>query len=525
MSSRVVALIAFLILGAATVLTAGFLTPWRTAPAPDAGAPDAGPPDPGTSGTRAPAASATPASGSPASGSPASGSPASGSPASGSPASGTRAPGSPATPATGSPGASASSTSSPGASASAPGASAPGAGAPGTRGGGAPDASTDFSDAEIARGSAFRAAVRPWSLSRLLVGLIVALALGLTPLGARLIGAAARPLGGSWWAEALLGGLVLGLVATIATLPLAARTEVLLRRFGLSTQNWGGWFADQAKGWAISAVLTAVVTLVLFALIRATPDWWWTWAAAGAAAFVFLASFAFPVLIEPVFNKFTPMPDSALRTSILQLAERDGEPVKDVLIADASRRTTALNAYVSGYGASRRIVIYDTLLKDAPPDEIESVVAHELGHAVDGDVVTGTVLGALGAAAAVCGLALLGAWSPLLKRAGVDDLTDPRSLGLLLAIIAVVGALATPMQAVVSRRIEARADEHSLELTRDPEAFVSMERRLALQNRADLRPNPFFQFWFGTHPTTVERIAAAREFAAREHLPIPGPAR
>ncbi|SHN42257.1 M48 family metallopeptidase [Cryptosporangium aurantiacum] len=432
MSSRAVALIAFLVLGAAVVVTAGFLTPWRTAPAGDA--------RPAVTVPRA-------------------------------------------------------------------------------------DASTDFSEDEIRRGSVFRAALRPWSLTRLGLGLVIALAFGLTPLGARLVSAVARPLGGAWWVEALLGGVVLGAVATVVTLPLAAWSEVLLRRYGLSTQNWGGWLADQGKAWAVSAVLTAVVTLVLFALIRATPNWWWTWAAAGAAAFVFVASFAFPILIEPLFNKFTPMPDSALRTSLLQLAERDGDPVKDVLIADASRRTTALNAYVSGYGASRRIVVYDTLLKDAPPEEVESVVAHELGHAVHRDVVTGTVLGALGAASAVCGLAVLGGWAPLLRRAGVDSLADPRSVGLVLAIIAVVGALSTPLQALVSRQIEARADEHALELTRDPEAFVSMERRLALQNRADLRPNQFFQLWFGTHPTTVDRIAAAREFAAREGLPVPAPAR
>ncbi|GAA0244264.1 M48 family metallopeptidase [Cryptosporangium japonicum] len=438
MSSRVVALIAFLVLGAAVLLVAGLLTPWRTVPAGD---------------THSPAAEKNVNEKVPA------------------------------------------------------------------------DASTDFTEAEISRGSAFRAALRPWSLARLALGLVLALVLGLTPLGARLIGAVARPLGGAWWVEALLGGVVLGLVATLVTLPLAARSEVLLRRYGLSTQNWGGWLADQAKGWAISAVLTAVLTLVLYALVRATPNWWWTWAAAGAAAFVFAASFAFPVLIEPLFNKFTPMPDSALRTSLVQLAERDREPVKDVLIADASRRTTALNAYVSGYGASRRIVVYDTLLEQVPPEQVESVVAHELGHAVDGDVVTGTVLGALGAAAAVCGLAVLGGSTALLRRAGVESLTDPRSLALLLAIVALAGAFATPVQGLVSRKIEARADEHALALTRDPEAFVAMQRGLALQNRADLRPNRFFQFWFGTHPTTVERIAAARAFAARENLPIPAPTR
>jgi STE24 endopeptidase len=380
-------------------------------------------------------------------------------------------------------------------------------------------ARTDFTTAEIDRGSAFRAAVRPWSLTRIGAGLLIALILGLTPLGARIVEAVARPLGGSWWVQALLGGVVLGLIGTVLTLPLTARIEVLLRQAGLSTQNWGGWAVDQVKGLVLTVVLTAAATMALYALLRAAPRWWWAWAAAAAAAFVVFASFAFPVLIEPIFNKFTPMADSPLRTSLLALAAKDHEPVRDVLVADASRRTTALNAYVSGFGASRRIVVYDTLLRDASPTEVESVVAHELGHAVHRDVITGTALGALGAAAAVCGIAVLTGWGGLLRRAGIESFTDPRGVGLLLAVAAVAGLLAAPAQGLVSRRIEARADEHALELTRDPVAFVQVERLLALQNRADLHPNPVLEFWFGTHPTTVDRIAAARRFAAREHLP------
>src|SRR6185436_17134428 len=141
----------------------------------------------------------------------------------------------------------------------------------------------------------------------------------------------------------------------------------------------------------------------------------------------------------PIFNKFTPMPEGELRTSLMALAERDGVPVRDVLVADASRRTTALNAYVSGLGPTRRIVVYDTLLREAPPAEVESVVAHELGHAKDGDVLTGTLVGALGAAAAVVALYLLGSWAGLLRRAGIESLTQPRSVGLLLALAAVAG--------------------------------------------------------------------------------------
>ena len=202
------------------------------------------------------------------------------------------------------------------------------------------------------------------------------------------------------------------------------------------------------------------------------------------------------------------------------MAERDRVPVKDVLVADASRRTTALNAYVSGYGASRRIVVYDTLLRDAPPAEVKLVVAHELGHAKRNDVLYGTALGALGAAAGVCLLYLLMGWAPLLRRAGAESAGDPRSIPLLIAVLAVVGLLSAPVQNLVSRRIEARADEHALELTRDPGTFIQMQRRLAVQNLSDLDPNPFIYVMFSSHPTGPERIAQARDYARREGLKL-----
>lgn len=385
--------------------------------------------------------------------------------------------------------------------------------------GDAPDLREDFSSAEIARSAAFRRAVRPWLLGGLAVGLGVALGLGLTPLGARLVEAVARPVGGAWWARAVLGGLALSLVATVVRLPFAIRSEQVLRRFGLSTQTWAGWTADAAKGWAVSAVLTGAALLVLYGALRVSPDWWWAWAAAGAAAAVFALSFAFPLVVEPLFNRFTPMPDSPLRDDLVAMAAREGYPVRDVLVADASRRTTSLNAYVSGYGASRRIVVYDTLLRDAPAAEVRSVVAHELGHAVRREVLHGTLLAALGAAAAVCGLAVVGSWPALLRRAGVGELADPRSIALLAAVAALAGFLASPAQALVSRRVEARADAYALERTRDPATFVAMQRRLAVQNVADLKPHPVLYAWFASHPSTTERIAAARAFAAREGLP------
>jgi STE24 endopeptidase len=216
-----------------------------------------------------------------------------------------------------------------------------------------------------------------------------------------------------------------------------------------------------------------------------------------------------------VFNKFTPMADGPLRTTIMDMAQRDGVPVRDVLVADASRRTRAVNAYVSGLGPTRRVVVYDTLLEEAPDDEVVSVVAHELGHAKRNDVLTGTLIGAFGTAALVVALYLAGSWTPLLKRAGVDSLTDPRAIGLLLALGAIVGILGTPVQAYVSRAIEARADEHALDLTADPATFEEMQKRLALVNLGDPDPPALEQFLFGTHPTAVQRIAAARAYARR----------
>jgi STE24 endopeptidase len=363
----------------------------------------------------------------------------------------------------------------------------------------------------VAKARALRGELRLISYPSMVLGLLVALALGLTPLGARLVALVPGP----WLVRVLGGGLLVLFAAQLLTLPFAAWRHTVLVRYGLSTQGWGGWAVDLLKGYAVGAVIGAILLLGFFGLTRLASTWWWAWGAVGAAALVVLLSFVFPVLIEPVFNKFTPMPAGPLRTELIALADRDGVPVRDVLVADASRRTTALNAYVSGLGPTRRIVVYDTLLQEAPQKEVASVVAHELGHAKDGDVVTGTVISALGVAALVVGLYLLGGWSWLLQRAGVESLGEPRAIGLLLAIAAVVGLMSGPVDAYVSRLVEARADEHALTLTDDPATFEQMQGRLSLVNLSDPDLPAWEQTLFGSHPTTVERIAAARAFARR----------
>jgi STE24 endopeptidase len=376
----------------------------------------------------------------------------------------------------------------------------------------AADASRDFTREQQAREDAFHRVVRPPGYASVLLGLAAAAVLGLTPLGARLVERLGR---GPWPVRAAVGGLALALLPRLVTLPFDARTETVLRRYGLSTQTWAGWFADQAKGALVGSVLVVVATVGLVGLARAAPRTWWAWGALAAVALVCAVSYLYPVVVEPLFNHFTPLPAGPLRTELLDLAQRAHVPVGEVLVADASRRTTALNAYVSGYGPTRRIVLYDTLLDGSTPKEVELVVAHELGHVRHHDVRNGTLAGALAAAAAVCGLYVLLTVPALLRRAGAGGPGDPRVLGLVLFAVAATGFLTSPAQCLVSRRVEARADVHALDLTGDAATFAASEQKLALANLSDLDPDPVTYAFFFTHPTSPERIALARAWAER----------
>ena len=375
-----------------------------------------------------------------------------------------------------------------------------------------PDPTAGLSADRIERAEAFAAALRPAFLVSMVLGLVVSAVLGLTPLGGRLVRAVAAPLGGGWLTQVLVGVPALVLVGRLVTLPVAVYAETVRHRYGLSTRGWGLWLRDVAVSVGIGAVLTTFVVLAFLWLARRAPRVWWAWAGGAAAALVVIGSFLYPVVIEPAFNQFESLPAGELRSDLLALAEKNGTPVQDVLVSDASRRTTALNAYVSGFGSTRRIVVYDTVLAELPDEEIESIVAHELGHVATDDVLTGTLMGALGAGAAVALLGWLLSWTPLLRRAGAESPGDPRVVPLLLLLVGMAGLLATPVQNLVSRQIEARADLRALELTGDAEAFIGMQRRLAATNLGDPDPPAAWHWYFGSHPTAAQRIAMAEDW-------------
>jgi Zn-dependent protease with chaperone function len=171
-----------------------------------------------------------------------------------------------------------------------------------------------------------------------------------------------------------------------------------------------------------------------------------------------------------------------------------------------------LNAYVSGFGSTRRIVVYDNLLDQLPDEEIESIVGHELGHVATDDVLTGTLIGALGAGAGVALLGWLLGSDRLLRRAGATGPGDGRVVGLLLFLLAVGTLVSTPVQNLVSRHIEARADLHALDLTEDPASFVAVQRQLGRANLSDPDPPAIWQWAFGSHPTVPQRIAFAQDW-------------
>ena len=367
-------------------------------------------------------------------------------------------------------------------------------------------ASEVFSARQIERAETYSGMQRHLGWASLVISLVVASLLGLTRRGAAL----ARRAPGPWWVQVPLLTFLVLLVGDLATLPvdLAVRSNAL--DYGLTQQSLGGWVTDHLTSLLVSWVFALAMVLVVIVPARLAPRRWPLWTAVAGATLTVLGSFVYPVVVEPLFNQFTSLPDGRLRTDILALARTEQVPVSDVLVADASRRTTTLNAYVSGFGGTRRVVLYDNLVDGVPEAETLSVVGHELGHAKDHDVLLGTVLGAAGV---VLGSGLLGlvlTRRRLLGRVGVADPGRPEVVPLLLAVVAIVTLAASPVENTVSRAIEARADRSALEATGDRRAFDEVQVQLATRSLSDPTPPAWSQFWFGSHPTTLQRLGLAR---------------
>jgi STE24 endopeptidase len=378
-----------------------------------------------------------------------------------------------------------------------------------------------FTEEEVRACVAYAKPRQRWALTAYAADLAVLAALALSGPGRALVRGVAGLAGG--WAP---GRVVLAVLAVLAAraavgLPFSLRAYRQDARAGLATQPLAGFLRDWAKGRGVGLVLTLVPLTALILGARWEPPGW-PWVAAAVAVLLVLAlAMAGPVVIEPLFNRFSPLEAGPLRSRLLDLAATMGVPVRDVLVADASRRTTRVNAYVSGLGRTRRVVVYDTLLAAAGPgspggaDEIALVAAHELAHVRHRDVLWGTIGAAALAALSVLAAVTLFDLEPVRRGLGVDGLGDPLAVPGLLLLGAVGGLAMAPVASAISRWAEARADWVSLEVTGDPATAVAVERRLALENRADLRPNRLLVVLFASHPSTMARIAQAWLWAER----------
>jgi STE24 endopeptidase len=370
-----------------------------------------------------------------------------------------------------------------------------------------------FTPLDLDRAKRYRGPLYALAFAGMAASIAAGAAMGLGR-GSRWIGRSAESFaGGRWWLEAVLLAAVVTMVTTLVSLSFDYGRHLHDRHWGLSTQSAGPYVTDVAKGAAFQVVLTAIVALAFFGLIRAFPRYWPAIAAAFGVGLTVLLVYVLPVIYEPLFNKFTPV-EPEVRARVLAIAERAGVKVGDVLVADASRRTTRQNAYVSGLGATKRVVLYDTLLQRSSPEQVDLVVAHELSHVAHRDVLKGTALGALGAVLAVLLIWRLLEWEALRDWIGAAGPGDPRALPFIAFVLAVTTLLSLPVVNAFSRRIEAAADRSAIEITRDPRIAIQVEVSLARSNLSDLEPNPVVYWVFFTHPSTLERIQIALDWQA-----------
>ena len=304
---------------------------------------------------------------------------------------------------------------------------------------------------------------------------------------------------------------IFGGIYFILNLPLGYYSGfVLPHRFGQSTQSFREWVIDQVKGLAIVAPLGLGLLELLYLALRAAGQAWWIWAALGMLVFSVLLSNLAPVLIMPIFNKFVPLDEQhrEMADRLLRLAERANTKVRGVFKFDMSRRTKSANAALTGLGNTRRIVLGDTLIDEFSTDEIETVLAHELGHHVHRDIpfliLSGAIMTTLGLYLASIALNLV------IDYFGFTSPADIAALPALGLILGLYGLLTMPLENAISRWREAMADDYALSSTGKPEAFASAFTRLANQNLGEVDPEKWVVFLFYSHPPLGDRIQKAR---------------
>ncbi|MFN3649520.1 MAG: M48 family metallopeptidase [Armatimonadota bacterium] len=308
---------------------------------------------------------------------------------------------------------------------------------------------------------------------------------------------------------------LLWLGITVCSLPLSFYSSYLLpHQYGLSNQTAAGWVQDALKGYALTAVIGSPVVALLYWSLRRSPRLWWVGFWVACIPLLIAAVLLTPLVVDPLFNRYRPLPESPLRESLLEMAERAGIENSRVFEVDASTRTKAVNAYVTGIGGSARIVLWDTLLEKLDDDEVVAVMAHEMGHYVERHVVIG--LGASIVGTLLVFILVDRGGRRILARRGdrwrVRGLDDLAGFPLVLLLVSAINFFGAPVENAVSRTIERRADDFSLRLTGDGRAAASAFVKLSEANLSHPAPPPFIELWLFSHPPLNERIEKALSY-------------
>jgi STE24 endopeptidase len=372
-----------------------------------------------------------------------------------------------------------------------------------------------FSPAELQEARAYARPLNRMRLVRSTLSALVIIALVFTKAGPHLL----RSLGiHNWVLGLVVMAFMLTVADTVATAWISGWQQLVYdKRWDLSTQTPGRFVVDQLKDVVLSTVLMTVLLLPVYVAVRAT-DQWWLWGWLGFMALILGLAFVYPVVIMPRFNKFTPLPDGDLRQRIEAVAGLADTHIEGVYTMDASKRTKRGNAFVAGFGATTRVVLFDTILDD-PIHTTEQIVAHEIGHYRLKHVVKSVPFQAGLFLGAFLVLAAVGQWHALLRWAGVSRLGDPGSVPLFLLAFGALWGVLNLAQAWFSRFKEREADLEALELLGGPAAFIELWRRMAPKDKVELEPS-----WWArlnhTHPEVPERMAFAQAWADANGVPV-----
>jgi len=385
-----------------------------------------------------------------------------------------------------------------------------------------------------------------WALTALQLSFLLIVVT--TGLARRWADICARLVGGCWFLTLILVGASIYLAEQLLALPVRLIRLEHSRAWQLTHLSTADWLLDYAKALAVTLFVGTIVLAGLYLLIRWSPRWWWL--PAGIAGTLFGVGYAFllPLLIDPLFNTFKPLEDQALRERFRVLAKRAGVKVDEVLVMDASRQGSHSNAYFTGFGGTRRIVVYDTLLKpyadagarsatrlvgnlawahgipaaatsplvlqepDEAADAIESILAHEIGHWQHDHIFQGIALAALGGLAGLFVLSWILRWAVSRAPFHLTSPADPAGLPLVLLLWFLGSWLALSVQNAISRHFEREADAAALHLARQPDAFIAAQKQLVRDNLGNVAPTPWNVWLFATHPPAVERIRMAQEW-------------